>query len=1393
MSPQKLSDMEKHAATATPTGKVVCGIEWTKKRVIIAVSSVLVILTAVLLVIFLFVVPKIAQSSIDSSHIVLTSSKISAPTENSFMLSGAGTVSDAGHLDATLTFPEPVDVYWTNRTDGEPDLPLGTVFLAPITVSGSTGSGEVVMDSMFNISSVENMAAFSAFMINSVEFSWRLSGVAAAKAMGLTVKSLTFNQVITMAGFDGLNKVSINSFDLPSSDVSNGIHIATTSTIENPSSITLDLGDVLFNLHGHDMTHIGSLFATDVIMSPGANTIPMKGNMLVNNAFKLSYLMNTFLLSGKGLDSIIVGNSSSYGASWVDASLQNTKIHLNVPSPILAGPIVSELDIPTMAVSMNASDPSGMSVSLSAPVCTAKFTLPYTFPIDVTKVQQTLDFVDIESGTAFAKLTTKYANATTDQSTNVLTTSVSAAKLVAIKGKEAMFAHFMAGLTFADKASVNIKGSATSVVDTHAGVATIKLPLTDTLTLEGFQGFQDVEVISTKVIGGDAEGVHLAVDIVLNNPSTVSLSTNVDVTMDLQIGGVIVGRVVMPMMQVVPGPNAVSSAVTMFYGSDVESQMALRHVMSGFIAGQSVESRILGSVDSIIYESLKPAFSKLAIPATISGPQDAVMVVSSELTPGDAKTGRPSMNVFTIANPLDAAYTLHEIKATVSVQTPKGLMVIGNIDVKLQNPVTVPAHSQAKTESIPLIQTPAQIASSGVENSFMLSGAGTVSDAGHLDATLTFPEPVDVYWTNRSDGEPDLPLGTVFLSPVTVSGSTGSGEVVMDSQFNISSVENMATFSAFMINSVEFSWRLSGVAAAKAMGLTVKSLTFNQVITMAGFDGLKTVSIDSFDLPSSDAVNGIHINTTSTIQNPSSITLDLGDVLFNLHGHDMTHIGSLFATDVIMTPGANTIPMTGNMKVENPLKLSYLMNTFLLSGKGLDSIIVGNSSSYGVSWVDASLQNTQIHITVPSPILDGPIVSDLDIPAMAVSMNASDPSGMSVSLSAPVCTAKFTLPYTFPIDVTKVQQTLDFVDIESGIAFATLTTAFGNSTTDQSTNVLTTSVSGGKLVAIPGQEAMFAHFMAGLTFADEASVNIKGSATSVVDTHAGVATIKLPLTDILTLEGFQGFQDVEVLSTKVIGGDVEGVHLAVDIILNNPSTVSLSTNVDVTMDLQIGGVIVGRVVMPMMQVVPGPNAVSSAVTMFYGSDVESQMALRHVMSGFIAGQSVESRILGSVDSIIYESLKPAFSKLAIPATISGPQDAVMVVSSELTPGDAKTGRPSMNVFTIANPLDAAYTLHEIKATVSVQTPKGLMVIGNIDVKLQNPVTVPAHSQAKTESIPLIQTPAQIASSGVFVMSLLMSGKDTMLANANQTLSATIGSYPVMLDYQANDVPVKIIH
>ncbi|KAJ3272775.1 hypothetical protein HDU76_010883, partial [Blyttiomyces sp. JEL0837] len=191
-------------ATHKPVHRRICGIELTRRRKIMlfVCCGLVLLLTAIMIPILVFVIaPLIAQSSIDSSVLNLGSASITSPTNSSFLLTSSGSVTNAGFLDATLSFPNPISIYWTNRPENQPDLILAYLNLPNLVVSGAAPKGASLSleNSMVTLDNPDNMGTFSKFLIQGQNFSWRLVGTAKANALGMNIQGLKLNKVVTLA------------------------------------------------------------------------------------------------------------------------------------------------------------------------------------------------------------------------------------------------------------------------------------------------------------------------------------------------------------------------------------------------------------------------------------------------------------------------------------------------------------------------------------------------------------------------------------------------------------------------------------------------------------------------------------------------------------------------------------------------------------------------------------------------------------------------------------------------------------------------------------------------------------------------------------------------------------------------------------------------------------------------------------------------------------------------------------------------------------------------------------------------------------------------------------------------------------------------------------------
>ncbi|KAJ3416248.1 hypothetical protein HDV05_002538 [Chytridiales sp. JEL 0842] len=686
-----------------------CGITLTRRRKIclFVCIGLTVLILAIMIPVAIFVIgPNIAQHSIDSSKLTFDNAAISNPTEGSFLMSSTGSVVDAGSLDATIEFPGPVDIYWTARPDAAEDLLLGNVQLPPLSVSGAAPkSGKLeVTDAQVTITNLEGMATFSAFLIKGSSFSWRIKGKAQAKALGLTFGNLNMDKVVTLAGFDGLNKVSIDKFDLPDSDPTAGIRLSTETTLINPSAITIELGDLYFS-SSYNNRSIGTLQGSNITLTPGSNKLMMNGRLTTIDPKDTQALSDVFTMfvGGVGSQMKVTGQqviSNGVAVSWLNKGFVGLDLFvtLNPPSAQKMR-LISDLKIPAIEVSFSPQNPSGFRVRTTAPTINGSFKSPFAFPLSIISAAQDLTFSDPSSKVAFATLKTPMLPASANQRAGTLVTSFKDMEMAVIPGAESTFSSFLRTLTVGEGYTAAISGLVNSQADTAAGRVTISnVSLSDSLQFSGLRGLNQVSINSVSVKSGDADAIYLEIGTTINNPSTMTLNMNTDVSMDLlSSDGHKLGTVTLPNLSLRPGQNNVLTT-SRFSPQTTEAKQAGKKILSAFLQGGSSDVSILGTRSGVLYDSLKPAFDGLRIPANMPGQTTPLIKRTWLNTDHLFDEVNPYVEVsMELRNPLDSPFTLTRVYATIT----KDGKNLGVVDTPVP-PFRVNPKSEARTPLIPM-------------------------------------------------------------------------------------------------------------------------------------------------------------------------------------------------------------------------------------------------------------------------------------------------------------------------------------------------------------------------------------------------------------------------------------------------------------------------------------------------------------------------------------------------------------------------------------------------------------------------------------------------------------------------------------------------------------------
>ena len=122
--------------------------------------------------------------------------------------------------------------------------------------------------------------------------------------------------------------------------------------------------------------------------------------------------------------------------------------------------------------------------------------------MDVQSVQSAFNFAS-NTGTVFSSLSGNYSPAKADQKTGSLVTSMQEASLSSIDGQQSLFSDFFKSLTHSPSVVVSIRGMVNAMANTDTGMVTISnIPVTDSITLPGFNGLKEVQISKVSVTAG---------------------------------------------------------------------------------------------------------------------------------------------------------------------------------------------------------------------------------------------------------------------------------------------------------------------------------------------------------------------------------------------------------------------------------------------------------------------------------------------------------------------------------------------------------------------------------------------------------------------------------------------------------------------------------------------------------------------------------------------------------------------------------------------------------------------------------------------------------------------------------------------------------------------------
>ncbi|KAI9242728.1 hypothetical protein MVEG_09075 [Podila verticillata NRRL 6337] len=570
----------------------------------------------------------IAQAIVDLATLSFTSVMINSPAETDFTTNINGLIGNTGPFDAEISFPSGSSVAWLK--DGT-ESPIGQIAMPVVSAKADIGAVLALTNVPFHVASASNMGDFVGYSLKAESFEWAVvASNITVNAMGAPIPGINMKKTVNLKGFNGLQGLVIEKFDLPSNDP-DGIHLVLSATLPNPSNVGIEMGTVEFSniFEGQD---IGFVKTSGLKLLPDAVTpIAMEGTLTKQTSEAgLAALGNLFrtTLNGGSPNLIVKGKSvtpSSGPVSWLSSAFGSLTMNVSLPS-IGKQDIITGITLKTMTLDFTGPDP--YSIMTSSDNIEANYHIPFTFPLNIVKVAEDMN-IQLPQGNNVANLKIPMGPAQTI-SPGVLKTAYSNLPLNVDGGHHETFNAFSKILTTGPGVSFFLNGTADTVADTAAGAVTIPgVAVSVQSTMVGMNlNAGGASITNISIVGGTPQYLEIHQNVVLQNPSGLTVKVG-DVAFNIGYAGHAMGRAVVSNMVLTPGANTLPAVFHLTPDND-----AIRDgFLSGFVAGASFTLDVAGSADSTNVASLKDAMASVKMASVIKGITDKLIAPGSAAQP----------------------------------------------------------------------------------------------------------------------------------------------------------------------------------------------------------------------------------------------------------------------------------------------------------------------------------------------------------------------------------------------------------------------------------------------------------------------------------------------------------------------------------------------------------------------------------------------------------------------------------------------------------------------------------------------------------------------------------------------------------------------------------------
>ncbi|KAG0055160.1 hypothetical protein BGZ83_009462 [Gryganskiella cystojenkinii] len=647
----------------------------------ICLVSTCIFLAIFIPLLLIVIIPKVAQLIMNSSTMTILQMNMTHPQETSIQVSvDAAILGIPSLFAATVEFQAPVQVYWIRTASAGGGVPttadsqpkVGTMQLGSIKKKAFS-KAEFSQQTTFQIMDPVLFGEFAKVMMASESFLWRITADIDVSVIGRTIKGLSLDKSLNLAGLNNFSDLKILAFDIPSdAPDGTGALAAIKVSIPNPSPIGMSLGTLTIDMF-LKTAYLGRIVAKNAVLTGGQPTIlELQGTILKQNTTQslqeLSSMISNYLANtpstayGQGVSVLPDGVNA---VSWMTTAIVSTKMSIPLlpPTPM---EFIKEIDIANLNLKMTPDQPWVPMASSSS--IAAVFQLPFNISMNITNLENAVMTLTYDN-TPVADITTAVWNRTnSDMAHNNISFSLPMSPLPVRANAHDEFEKFLITVAQQKMATFDIIGSAQSTAVTSLGQVNITVPFNTSLTLPGidFKSMQPV-LSNILVVGGNKDYVTINATVIINNPSIFAVDAgparlHVQATIDNET--MYIGDVLLSNLKLNPGQNPLAAQVHI-----QPTNTTFRDAFfTEYIIGTNFAATIYGDSTSSSIVSLAPIMESLKMVTVVPGMNPPARMVAGgngNTTVGQFMNDHQIMLQVQIQNPVATELWVQTFQANV--------------------------------------------------------------------------------------------------------------------------------------------------------------------------------------------------------------------------------------------------------------------------------------------------------------------------------------------------------------------------------------------------------------------------------------------------------------------------------------------------------------------------------------------------------------------------------------------------------------------------------------------------------------------------------------------------------------------------------------------------------